>query len=105
MTENMKIAMTAINKFIYFSWNYDLVYHTWNAGSGTTKEETVPEFLAKIKWTCNFDHMYSKWKLAIMNDNPNEYLIKFYAELDNENRKLLLEWVMENYNDERKLNI
>ena len=31
-------------------------------------------------------------------------MTKFYAELDGNNRKLLMGWVLNNYNDEQKLN-
>lgn len=47
--------------------------------------------------------MLSKWKIATHDANANSYLVKFYAELDVENRLLLLEWVMANYNDEQKI--
>lgn len=35
--------------------------------------------------------------------NPDAYLVKFYANLDGDNRKILLEWVLQNYTDEKKL--
>lgn len=43
------------------------------------------------------------WKIATHDANANSYLVKFYAELGVENRLLLLEWVMANYNDEQKI--
>lgn len=103
MTESMETAIKAINKWVFFGWNYSCVHHEWISVNGEKKCEAVPQFLAEVKWTCNFDHMLSKWKIATHDANANSYLVKFYAELGVENRLLLLEWVMANYNDEQKI--
>lgn len=104
MTENMKIAMEAINKFMFFSWNYDHENHEWEQPNGELKDGLVPTFLKQIKWTCHFNHMYEKWLAVVTgNNNPYSYLSKFYSHLDTDNRKLLLEWVLTNYNNEHKL--
>jgi len=103
MTESMETAIKAINKWVFFGWNYSCVHHEWISVNGEKKCEAVPQFLAEVKWTCNFDHMLSKWKIATHDTNANSYLVKFYAELGVENRLLLLEWVMANYNDEQKI--
>lgn len=101
MTENMKTAIKAINKWVFFGWNYTCVDHIWTDCNGHAHHEVVPQFLVDIHWSCNFDHMLSKWHLAVKDGNTDAYLVKFYAELGIENRILLLEWVMEHYNDER----
>ena len=103
MTESMKTAIKAINKWVFFGWNYSCVHHEWISVNGEKKCEAVPQFLAEVKWTCNFDHMLSKWKIATHDANANSYLVKFYAELDDRNRELLLEWVMEHYDGEKKI--
>lgn len=103
MTESMQIALTAINKWMYFGWNYKTIPHEWKSGNGELKTGNFPEFLVKAKWTCNFDHMAGKWAAAIRTDDCHSYLSRFYAELDTDNRRALLEWVMEHYQDERKL--
>ncbi len=103
MTENLKIAMMAINKWLFHGWNYDVVPITITTPDGGTKTHYVPEFLKKVKWTCNINHMIEKWNYATRTQDPDAYMVKFYAELDNTNRKLLLEWVVQNYNDERSL--
>lgn len=99
----MKTAIQAINKWVFFGWNYSLTDYEWTSVNGELKREVVPQFLAEIKWTCNFDHMLSKWHLATRDGNADSYLVKFYAELGSENRKFLLEWVMKNYDDEQKI--
>ena len=71
--------------------------------TNSTKEIHIPEFLVGAKWTCNLQHMIDKWNDACRSQNTDSYLVKFYANLDNNNRIALLEWILENYTDERKL--
>lgn len=103
MTESIKTAIKAINKWIFFGWNYPSIEHEWTNIHGEKKFEVVPVFLTEIKWTCSFDHILSKWHIATRTKNSNAYLVEFYAELGNENRRLLLKWVIDNYNDERTI--
>ena len=103
MIKNIETAIKAINKWVFFGWNYSCVPHEWVGANGEKKSEYVPEFLKEIKWNCNFDHMVSKWHLATRDKNADSYLVKFYAELSAYNRKLLLEWVVRNYNGEQKI--
>ncbi len=101
MTDNMKIAMAAINKWAYFSLNYKVVPYT--KSNDDNEVIYLPEFIVTIKWTCPISHMIGKWKSATRSNDPYTYLIHFYIELDSQNSILLLEWVMNNYNDEIKL--
>lgn len=103
MTENLKLALVAINKWLFFGWNFKSCYHSWQDFSGVPREEYLPEFLCRVKWTCNLSHMVDKWRKATRSKNPDTYLVSFYADLDNANRILLLEWVMQNYNGEKTL--
>ncbi len=100
---DLKTAITAINKWLFFGWNYECIWHEWKSIHGTSKAQYVPRFLAEAKWTCNFDHMLEKWRNAYCRSNGDSHLVAFYADIDNANRKILLEWVMNNYNDECKL--
>ena len=102
MTENMKAAIVAVNKWLYFGWNFNSVLHTWNNGAGE-QTRALPQFLVETKWNCNLNHMIGKWNSAIQCGNPDAYLTRFYAELDTENRQALIEWVMNNYNGELKI--
>lgn len=89
-------AMWAINKFMYYSWNYELTPVTLYHG----KTVYVPTFIKEVKWNCNLDHIVSKWMDCITNDVPHSYFSKFYAEMGVDNRKAMIEWIMNNYNDE-----
>lgn len=103
MTKNMEIAITAINKWFYFAFNYETILHEWKSVTGEHRSEHLPGFLVEAKWTCNFDHMLSKWNQATKSQNPSAYLMNFYGELDIPNRIALIEWLMANYNGEKKI--
>lgn len=103
MTKETQIALEAINKWLYFGWNFSSEYHEWKGAGGQTRQMVLPTFLFKVRWSCNLDHMVDKWVAATRYKDADTYLIKFYCELDLWNRRLLLEWIMENYTDERKL--
>lgn len=94
MDERMRISMVAVNKLMYFGWNYEMVTY------GST---TLPKFLVEAKWTCSLNHMIELWSNATRKKNAYAYLLTFYASLDIENRKALIEWVMLNYNGEIKI--
>lgn len=104
MTEALKIGMEAVNRWLFHAWNYEQVNmeipNYYNGGTTTTH---IPRFLAEAKWTCNLAHMIDKWNAACQSRNTDAYLVKFYANLDGDNRKALLEWVLQNYTDEQKL--
>ncbi len=104
MTEALKTGMIAINKWLFHAWNYESVsVSVPDYANNSTKEIIVPQFIAEAKWTCNLLHMIGKWQDACRSHNTNAYLVDFYANLDGANRKILLEWVLENYNGEKKL--
>lgn len=87
----------AVKHFLDYALNYDNVRHTWTSMHGNTCTEWVPEWLVSVPWTCSFDHMRNKW--AKVTDNPNattyDYLVRFWFDLDEENRRRLLEWILD----------
>lgn len=101
MTENLKNAMTAINEFIWMAINYDSVYYKFKFSE---KESYVPQFIVETPWKCNTDHIANKW-LGIAERDGRGYgrLIEFYLDLDNGNKLALMEWIMNNPVDGRKL--
>ena len=101
MTENLKNAMLGINEFIWMAINYDTVLYKYKFSD---LERYVPRFITETPWTCDTDHMASKW-YGIASDDAYGYgrLIKFYLELDNSNKLALLEWIMNHPVDGRKL--
>lgn len=95
MTEQMRSALYGINKFMYFSWNYAMTQIERNG-----RKMYLPRFIVEAKWSCDLDHIISKWNGCITDSKGNErdsyaFLPRFYAELDGKNRRALLDYVME----------
>lgn len=95
MTEQMHGALYGINKFMFFSWNYAMTQIAWNG-----RKMCLPCFIVESRWNCNLDHILSKWNSCITDSEGNErdsyaVLPRFYAELDGENRRALLDYVLE----------
>lgn len=104
MKEALKIGMEAINRWLFHGWNYEMTtVEIPDYSTNSTQQVHIPEFIAGAKWTCNLPHMISKWNEACRSHKPDAYMVTFYANLDNDNRIALLEWVLENYTDEKKL--
>lgn len=102
MTENLKNAMLGINQFVWTAINYGMTLYKFHLGD---REVYVPRFVAEPDWDCDTDHFVSKW-LGIIDDMPDNtygWLIKFYLQLGNHNQLALMEWIMNNPVDERKL--
>ena len=101
MTENIKIAMQAINKWYYYAMNYNVVEVEVADFDGNHNEylpdvfNAFPLYLRK--------HLAGKWNYGYETYGSRAALMWFYGELDDTNSKLLMEWVLNNYNDERKL--
>lgn len=84
---NKELSMTAINKWVFFCWNYpyEFIKKVWDGQS-----------VMQRHLEAKFNEYYKTYGSgAVMN--------KFYCELDGENQQKLMAWVLDNYNDERKL--
>lgn len=80
--EESLLSKRAINKWVFFCFNYpyDFIERCWS--------DCSPYFISHIR------------------DKFNDYggdVNRLYCELDKENGEKLLNWVLENYNSERKL--
>lgn len=79
--------INSINNFFYFIKNVRFVKHK-------TLGEFVPEFLCA--W--NDPHLLEKWnEVNEESDELDSAIINFYAQLDNKNRRIMLEWIENNY--------
>lgn len=87
-----------VNRFLFYCWNYELQAYRIN-----NVEYNVPEVILKAEWSCSVDHMVRKWLDATQSGNSDAYFTRFYAELDADNRRALLNWIMCSYNGEIKL--
>lgn len=84
---NNQTALIAINKFMFFMYNYpyNFIERVW------ADEKWLVEHLKG-----KFDYYYDKY-------GPYGVIPVFYSELDGSNKIKLMQWVMDNYNDEQKL--
>lgn len=102
MTENTKVAMTAINKWFYYAMNYNVVPIEIEDYAGKRTEYLPDCFNAFPKHLRG--HLAGKWNAYYEKYGSRAVLMVFYGELDSNNKKLLMEWVLNNYNGEQKLN-
>ena len=56
MTDQMRSALYGINKFMFFSWNYAMTEIERNG-----RKICLPKFIVEAKWSCDLDHIISKW--------------------------------------------
>ena len=101
MTENTKISMIAINKWFYYAMNYNVVGMLVTDFEGERTEYLPDCFLAFPPHLRK--HLFSKWESLYDSYGSRAVLMAFYAELSSNYRKDLMEWVLNNYNDEQKL--
>jgi len=102
MTENTKIAMQAINKWFYYAMNYPVV-EVEVADFDGTQTEYLPDFFNAFPMHLR-KHLAGKWNYGYETYGSRAALMWFYGELSSNYRKDLMAWVLENYNDEQKLN-
>lgn len=101
MTENLKNAMLGINQFVWTAINYRMTLYKFRSSD---REVYVPGFVAEPDWNCGTDHLVEKWLgIAEEMEEGRGRLIKFYLELGNHNQIALMEWIMNNPVDGRKL--
>ena len=101
MTENMQTAMVAINKWFYYAMNYHVVAVEVSTFEGD-KTMMLPDFFNAFPKYLR-SHIASKWEYGYDTYGSRAALMWLYGELDWTNRKLVIEWVMENYHGEQKM--
>ena len=102
MTENTKIAISAINKFFFYAMNYRVVPVEVSTFNGD-EEKMLPDFFKAFPKHLRA-HMASKWEYGYNTYGSRAALMWLYGELSSNYRKDVLVWIMDNYNDEQKFN-
>ena len=76
----------------------NVFYYLYNAPMTREGEYYYPNVVLKADWKCGRDHIKNKWvKYFLENHDIAQTLLTLYANLDNSNRKVFTNWVMENY--------
>lgn len=101
MTENMQIAMNAINKWFYYAMNYRVVEIEIEDYAGK-RTEWLPDCFNAFPLYLR-GHLAGKWNALYATYGSRAVLMAFYAELSSNYRKDLMQWVLENYDGECKL--
>lgn len=84
--ENRNEKINAMNKLISFNFNFD-----WKKGTET--DIFYPNFILDI-WNDDKDFFLEKFQRF------DYSLVRFYCELDNNNKIKLLSYILDNYNSE-----
>ena len=98
MTEDIKTGMIAINKWFYYSMCYHVVPVEIEDYPNNRTEYMPDCFNAFPKYLRAY--LLQKWNTIRDKYGCEAVLMRFYAELDETNRKLLMEWVLNNFNGE-----
>jgi hypothetical protein len=93
--------MIAINKWFYYAMNYPVIPIEVADFDGI-HTEYLPDFFNAFPKSSR-RHLAGKWNAYYEDYGSRAVLMVFYGELDWTNRKLLMEWVLNNYNDEQKM--
>lgn len=103
MTEQMKLCEIAVNRFLFYSQNWgtcDLEYKSIN---GETVRRCLPDFFQALHFPCSTEHMVNKFEHLYQLYGSQAALAMFYFELNFQNRRELLEYILTNYNGEQRL--
>ena len=91
-----------INKFFFYAMNYPSVLIKFPSIAGGMRKEYLPDFFTAFPDHLK-EHFCCKWESACDRYSGYGAMMKFYGELDSSNRKLMLEYIVNNYNDEQKI--
>lgn len=100
--DNVEAMMKGANKFLFHNWNFDSAFYEYTL-NGEKRNVLIPKVIVEAKWNCGVAHMIDKWRNATKDGNSDAYFAKLYADLSVDNRRALLQWIMENYKGEQKL--
>lgn len=86
----------ASNKFFYYAMNFNAKQITYPSIQGGNKTEYIPEFFEAFEPNL-IEHLLGKWRYLYEEYGCHDVIMRFYAELDGENRTKMLSWINENY--------
>lgn len=99
---NADIALMAINKFFFYAMNYPSVPIPYKSIDGKQKIDYLPSFFKAFP-PYLVEHLKGKWEYAYDKCGSYGAVMKFYGELDGSNRNLMLNHIIDTYNDEQRI--
>ena len=99
---NADISLIAINKFFFYAMNYPCVPITYKSIDGTEKKAYLPSFFKAFP-PYLVEHLKGKWECACSQCGSYGAMMKFYGELDGDNKIRMLNHIIDTYNGEQKL--
>lgn len=86
----------AIKKWMFYAWNFhSKEFQINDRDTGNTMY--LPTVFEALESSKMFYHLVSKWVGIANKKGGTQGLLEFYFELDESNRKLMVEWVINNY--------
>lgn len=83
------MIVKAVDKWMYYTQNYKTVW---------TDCGDVPEVLVAVKFKCGLEHTVNKFSEFYANFGAFGGLLRMWFWFTKEDRKNVLEWIMDNYN-------
>ena len=74
-----------------FAMGYKVIQYKWKG-----RQIAIPEFLTLVPWNCDYKHFIEKWMAFCYAESEFYKVYDFYNFLDPENRKIFINWILEN---------
>lgn len=103
VNETLQLCEVAINKFLYYSQNWDNCNLEYKSLNGEIVRKCMPGFFQALHFHCSTEHMVNKFEHLYETYGCKAALAMFYFELNYQNRRELLEYILTNYNGEQRL--
>ena len=103
VNDTLQLCEVAINKFLYYSQNWDNCDLEYKSLNGEIVRKCMPGFFQALHFPCSTEHMVSKFEHLYETYGCRAALAMFYFELNYQNRRELLEYILTNYNGEQRL--
>lgn len=93
--KQIETMMLGAHRWMFYCWNFQTQRHTDGM--------YYPTVIMQAAWTCSRDHICAKYMHSLDKVGSQFALMDLYGELDNNNRRAMLDWIMNNENHATKL--
>lgn len=81
--------MLGVHRFLFYQWNFE---SKLNESDG----KFYPTVIMNADWTCSRQHICDKYMECLNRVGSGYALARLYGYLNNDNRRIMLEWIMSN---------